>query len=150
MKKTIFIGSDHAGFLYKEKIKEILLSDGYEVYDKGCTDENSVDYPVFAGLVCKAIIENTNSLGILICGSGIGMSIAANKYRGIRCALCHNEYTAEMSRRHNNANILAIGARVIGIDLAISIVRKFLNTEFEGGRHQKRLDLICEAEKSQL
>ncbi len=149
MQKIIYIGSDHAGFLYKERIKEMLQSSGYKVTDRGCFDENSVDYPVYAGLVAKDISDSKDTFGILICGSGIGMSIAANKYKGIRCALCHNEYTAEMSRRHNNANVLALGARVIGIDLALSIVRRFLETEFEGGRHQKRLDLICEAEKSQ-
>ena len=150
MPQRIFIGSDHAGFLYKEKIREKLTSDGYIVTDKGCFGEESVDYPVFAGAVCTDVLKTENSLGILICGSGIGMSITANKYKGIRCALCHNEYTAEMSRKHNNANVLALGARVIGIDLAIEIVKKFISAQFEGGRHQKRLDLICEAEKSQL
>ncbi|MCX7958706.1 MAG: ribose 5-phosphate isomerase B [Deltaproteobacteria bacterium] len=149
MQKTIYLGSDHAGFSLKEKIKEMLISSGYQVIDKGCFDEQSVDYPVYAGLVAKEVINNKNSFGILICGSGIGMSITANKYKGIRCALCHNEYTAEMSRRHNDANVLALGARVTGVDLALAIVRRFISTEFEGGRHQKRLDLICEAEKFQ-
>ncbi len=149
MSKKIFIGSDHAGFLYKEKIKEGLSLNGYDVCDKGCFSDESTDYPIYAGAVCKDILTTENSIGILICGSGIGMSITANKYRGIRCALCHNEYTAEMSRRHNNANVLALGARVIGIDLALAIVNRFISTNFEGGRHQKRLDLICEAEKSQ-
>lgn len=149
MQKRIYIGSDHAGYSYKERIKEMLVSLGIQVIDKGCFDESSVDYPVYASLVAKEVSSNQDSLGILICGSGIGMSIAANKYKGIRCALCHNEYTAEMSRRHNNANILALGARVIGIDLALSIVKRFIETEFEGGRHQKRLDLICEAERFQ-
>jgi ribose 5-phosphate isomerase B len=149
MATKIFIGSDHAGFSYKERIKEILTQEGYEVIDKGCYEEKSVHYPIYAEAVCREVLSNLDSTGILICGSGIGMSIAANKYRGIRCALCTNEYMAEMSRRHNNANILAIGSRVIGIDLAISIVKRFLNSSFEGGRHQERLDLICKAEKSQ-
>ena len=149
MATKIFIGSDHAGFSYKERIKEILTQEGYEVIDKGCYEEKSVHYPIYAEAVCREVLSNPDSTGILICGSGIGMSIAANKYRGIRCALCTNEYMAEMSRRHNNANILAIGSRVIGIDLAISIVKRFLNSSFEGGRHQERLDLICKAEKSQ-
>jgi ribose 5-phosphate isomerase B len=145
MATKIFIGSDHAGFSYKERIKEILTQEGYEVIDKGCYEEKSVHYPIYAEAVCREVLSNPDSTGILICGSGIGMSIAAN----IRCALCTNEYMAEMSRRHNNANILAIGSRVIGIDLAISIVKRFLNSSFEGGRHQERLDLICKAEKSQ-
>jgi ribose 5-phosphate isomerase B len=149
MATKIFIGSDHAGFSYKERIKEILTQEGYEVIDKGCYEEKSVHYPIYAEAVCREVLSNPDSTGILICGSGIGMSIAANKYRGIRCALCTNEYMSEMSRRHNNANILAIGSRVIGIDLAISIVKRFLNSSFEGGRHQERLDLICKAEKSQ-
>jgi len=149
MATKIFIGSDHAGFSYKERIKEILTQEGYEVIDKGCYEEKSVHYPIYAEAVCREVLSNPDSTGILICGSGIGMSIAANKYRGIRCALCTNEYMSEMPRRHNNANILAIGSRVIGIDLAISIVKRFLNSSFEGGRHQERLDLICKAEKSQ-
>lgn len=147
--RLIYIGSDHAGFSYKEKIKKYLNDSGYTVIDKGCNSEESVNYPTYAEAVCKEVLKNNDSLGILICGSGIGMSIAANKYKGIRCALCLNEYMSEMSRRHNNANILALGSRVIGIDLAIAIVNRFLTSEFEGGRHQKRLDLICEAEKSQ-
>ncbi|MGC8926413.1 MAG: ribose 5-phosphate isomerase B [Myxococcota bacterium] len=147
--QKIYIGSDHAGFSYKEKIKEYLTNSGYTVIDKGCDSEESVHYPIYATSVSKEVLKDTESVGILICGSGIGMSIAANKYKGIRCALCLNEYMAEMSRRHNNANVLSLGSRVIGIDLAIAIVRRFLGSEFEGGRHQKRLDLICEAEKSQ-
>ncbi|MCX7943688.1 MAG: ribose 5-phosphate isomerase B [Deltaproteobacteria bacterium] len=149
MFKKIYIGSDHAGFLYKEKIREFLKTAGYEVVDKGCYSEEPVDYPTYALLVSKEVATTPESCGILICGTGIGMSITANKVHGIRCALCYNEYTAEMSRKHNNANILAMGSRVIGLDIAYSIVKRFLDTKFEGGRHQKRLDLICEAERSQ-
>ncbi len=149
MSCKIYIGSDHAGFSYKERIKEFLISCGHSVSDCGCNSEKSVHYPVYAEAVSRAVLADKDSIGILICGSGIGMSIAANKINGIRCALCSNEYMAEMSRRHNNANILAIGSRVTGIDLAISIVKRFLESKFEGGRHQERLELICKIEKSQ-
>lgn len=149
MSCKIYIASDHAGFLHKENIKEFLLSSGHTVKDLGCYSEESVDYPLYAESVCKEVLSNSDSKGILICGSGIGMSITANKFAGIRCALCLNEYMAEMSRRHNNANILAIGSRVTGIGLARAIVKRFLESDFEGGRHQKRLDLICKIERSQ-
>ena len=141
MKKKIAIGSDHAGYPLKEELKKYLKAKGYEVKDVGCYSEDSCNYPEFAFKVCQGVL-NDSCLGILICGSGIGMSISANRVKGIRAALCFNEYMAKMSRRHNNANILCLGARVIGSDLAISIVDSFLREEFEGGRHLKRINLI--------
>lgn len=138
----IFIGSDHAGFNYKKEIINFLEKDlNQKTEDVGCFSPESVDYPDIAKSVGNKVIEN-NALGILICGSGIGMSIAANKVKGIRCALCCNEYSAEMTRKHNNSNILALGERVIGIDIAKSIVKKFIAAEFEGGRHKIRVDKI--------
>jgi ribose-5-phosphate isomerase (EC 5.3.1.6) len=144
----IAIGSDHAGFRLKEKIKEFLLSKGYEVLDFGTNSTELTHYPIFAKEVARAVQRKEADFGILICGSGIGMSITANKFKGIRAALCLNEYMARMSRRHNNANVLCLGDRVLGEDLALSIVSAWLSEEFEGGRHQKRLELIQEIEES--
>jgi ribose 5-phosphate isomerase B len=143
----IAIGSDHAGFRLKEKIKEFLRSKGYEVLDFGTNSTESTHYPIFAKEVARAIQRREADFGILICGSGIGMCITANKFKGIRAALCLNEYMARMSRRHNNANILCLGDRVLGEELALSIVSAWLSEEFEGGRHQKRLELIQEIEE---
>ena len=141
MKKKIIIGSDHAGYSLKEELKKYLKGKGYESLDVGCHSEESCNYPEFAYKLCQQVLDNS-CLGILICGSGIGMSISANRIKGIRAALCVNEYMARMSRRHNNANVLCLGARVIGSDLAVSIVDSFLEEEFEGGRHEKRINLI--------
>lgn len=141
MGKKIIIGSDHAGYVLKERLKEFLVAKGYDVNDVGCHEEKSCDYPEFAEALCKGVLNNS-CLGILICGSGIGMSISANRIKGIRAALCFNEYMARMSRRHNDANVLCLGARVIGEDVAISIVETFVSEGFEGGRHQRRIDLI--------
>jgi ribose-5-phosphate isomerase (EC 5.3.1.6) len=143
----IAIGSDHAGFRLKEKIKQFLLSKGYEVLDFGTNSTDSTHYPLFAKEVAKAIQEKRADYGILICGSGIGMSITANKFPGIRAALCLNEYMARMSRMHNDANVLCLGDRVVGDELALSIVEAWLSTSFEGGRHQERIKLIEEIEK---
>ncbi|GAB6888019.1 ribose 5-phosphate isomerase B [Desulfothermus okinawensis JCM 13304] len=141
MEKKIVMGSDHAGYPLKENLKIFLQGKGYEVIDVGCDKENSCDYPEFAFKLCKKVVEDS-ILGILICGTGIGMSISANRVKGIRAALCFNEYMAKMSRRHNNANVLCLGARVIGEDLALSIVEAFLQEEFEGGRHLRRINQI--------
>ena len=141
MKYKIILGCDHAGFGLKQKLCVLLKQKGFDVIDIGCDSTASCDYPVFAKKLCKEVLKE-DGLGILICGSGIGMSITANKIKGIRAALCFNEYMAKMSRRHNNANVLCLGARVIGEDLAVSIVEVFLREEFEGGRHQRRIDLI--------
>lgn len=143
---TISIGSDHAGYPLKEKIKEFLLSRGYRVIDFGTTSTESTDYPLFAKEVCLAIQRGEAQRGILICGTGIGMSITANKFKGIRAALCLNEYMARMSRKHNDANVLCLGDRIIGDDLALSIVEAWLSTDFEGGRHERRVNLIKEIE----
>ncbi len=138
----IFIGSDHGGFDLKNEIIDFLKNElKEEVKDLGCYSKDSVDYPDIAKNVCDEVLKN-NAIGILICGTGIGISIAANKITGIRCALCGNEYSAMMAKRHNNANVLALGGRVIGPELAKNIVKTFLQSEFEGGRHQKRIDKI--------
>ena len=138
--KTIVLGSDHAGIMLKEQIKSYLLEEGYFILDKGCYTSESCDYPDIAELVCREI--NSETKGILVCGTGIGMSIKANRYNHIRCGLCTNELMAEMTRRHNDANVLAIGARILDNDTSFKIITKFLNTEFEGGRHQKRIDKL--------
>jgi len=137
-----FIGTDHAGFEVKPFVIEYLQKKGIEVEDLGCFSKESVDYPDFAHKVAKAVLENPGSKGILICGSGIGMSLAANKHKGIRAALCHDYYTAKMSRLHNDANILCFGARIVGKGEIESILEAWLNTEFEGGRHKRRVEKI--------
>ena len=143
---TIAIGSAHAGYPLKEKVKEFLLSKGYKVLDFGTQSTESTDYPLFAKEVCLSVQRGESQRGILICGTGIGMCITANKFRGIRAALCLNEYMARMSRKHNDANVLCLGDRIIGDDLALSIVEAWLSTDFEGGRHERRVRLIREIE----
>jgi len=139
----IIIGSDHAGFDLKEVCRADLESrQGYEVKDAGAFNRDSVDYPEVAHSLARAVESDEYDSGVLICGTGLGMSIVANRYAGIRAALCHNLYTARMSRLHNDANILVMGGRVIGPGLALEMVELFLNTPFEGGRHQQRLDQI--------
>ena len=139
----IIIGSDHAGFTLKEECKKLLADElGYDVKDVGVYDTRSSDYPDIAKEVAGAVSGGDFEKGILICGSGIGMSIAANRFRGVNAALCHNLYTADMCRKHNDANILVFGARVIGEGLALEMVKIFLTTEFEGGRHQMRINKI--------
>ena len=138
----IAVGSDHGGFEYKEQIVRFLADLGVEVEDVGCHSTESVDYPRFADLVCARVQSGTCDRGILICGTGIGMSIAANRHRDIRAALCHEAYTARMSREHNNANVLCLGGRVLGIEVALDIVGVWIETEFAGGRHQRRLDML--------
>lgn len=135
----IAIGADHGGYELKEAIVKLLGELGHEVDDVGCDSKDSVDYPEFAFSVCEKIISKNDEVGILVCGTGIGMSIAANRHRSIRAANCHDEYTARMSREHNNANILCLGARVIGNGVAESVVKVWLATEFAGGRHQVRI-----------
>jgi ribose 5-phosphate isomerase B len=139
----IVIGSDHAGFDMKEECKSFLAGSGeYTLMDMGVYNRDSSDYPRIAQQVARTVAAGEYQRGILICGSGIGMSIAANRFRGIRAALCHNLYLARMSRLHNDANILVLGGRVIGGALAMEIVDVFLKTECEGGRHKARLDMI--------
>ena len=136
----IAIGSDHGGFELKQILVKKLSNCGHEVNDLGCNSNDSVDYPDFADQVCEQVIDGKVQYGILICGTGIGMSMAANRYRGIRAALCYTEYSARMSREHNDANILCLGDRVLGKGLAENIVDVWLTTSFSGGRHQKRID----------
>jgi ribose 5-phosphate isomerase B len=139
---VIPIGADHAGFILKGKIINFLESQGYQVQDFGCFSEDSIDYPDFAHPVAKLVEENKGMLGILICGSGNGINMTANKHAGIRSALCWDVEIASLARQHNDANIVALPARFISEDLALEIVRTFLGTEFEGGRHQRRIDKI--------
>ena len=134
------IGCDHGGIDLKNLVVALLQEEGCRVIDKGCHTHDSVDYPDFAQAVCAAVNSGEVQRGILICGTGIGMSMAANRHPGIRAALCHELFTARMSREHNDANILCLGARVIGPGLALEIVRTWLHTDFAGGRHQTRID----------
>ena len=138
----ISIGADHAGFSVKEKIRKYLDSKGYTIIDKGTYSEDSVDYPEFGHVVGNSVQGGESTKGIVICGSGIGISIAANKIDGIRAALCATPEHARMSRLHNDANVLAVGARMTDYDIIIQIVDTWLNTEFEGGRHSTRVNNI--------
>lgn len=138
----IAIGADHAGFELKELISKIVEETGHEVIDMGTGSSCSVDYPDYAEAVAQAVSDGKTERGILICGTGIGMSIVANKFKNIRAALCNDLFTAKMSRLHNDANILCMGARVIGKGLAIEIVKTWLNTPFEAERHLKRVEKI--------
>lgn len=139
----IAIGNDHVAVEAKTQIKEYLIEKGYEVEDFGAHTPNRCDYPVYGEMVANAVAGGEADLGILICGTGVGISLAANKVRGIRAVVCSEPYSARLSRQHNNTNILAFGARVIGIELAKMIVDQWLTAEFEGGRHQTRIDMIA-------
>ena len=140
MVMKIAIGADHGGFQMKEMVKEFVCSLGHEVDDAGCFSMDSVDYPGFAKTVSEKVQNGACNVGILICGTGIGMSLVANRFSAVRAALCHDEYTARLSREHNDANILCLGARVIGDGVAQGIVKTWLETDFAGGRHQRRID----------
>jgi len=144
----IIVASDHAGFEFKNHILRYLSEKEIETLDLGTKNNNSVDYPDYASKVAKLISAGEIDQGILICGTGIGMSIAANKFTGVRAALCHNLETAEASRRHNDANILVLGSRVLTETVALSIVKTWLDTQFDGGRHQDRVDKIHAIEKA--
>lgn len=139
----IAIGSDHAGFDLKEKIKGLLTNKNIEVEDFGTFSTASVDYPDFAHPTSKAVEDNKADLGILLCGSGNGIAMTANKHQGIRAAICWNTELAELARQHNDANILVLPARFISEDLGLEIVKSFLNNEFEGGRHKRRVEKIA-------
>ena len=143
----IAIGCDHAAYEAKEAIKQYLLDQGFTVDDKGCFSTESVHYPIYGQAVAEAVMNGEAEKGVLICGTGIGMSIVANKFPGIRAALCHNDFTAEASREHNDANILVMGARVISISQMKSIVDIWFHAYFAGGRHETRIDMIKEIEK---
>lgn len=144
----LIIGCDHGGFFLKKELIEYLQKSGFDCIDVGTFDTASVDYPDYASKVCEKVLSEKGTKGILICGTGLGMSIAANKFNGIRAAVCTDEYMAEYTRRHNDANVLCLGARVIGPGLAVSITDVFLKTDFEGGRHTRRLDKIREIESN--
>ena len=143
----ISMGCDHGGFALKEHIKGYLEGKGHTVVDCGTYSTDSCDYPVFGKKAAEAVADGSCDTGIVICTTGIGISITANKVKGIRCALCGDPLSAEMTRRHNNANMLAMGAGMIGKNMAERIVDTFLSTEFEGGRHERRVNLISEMEK---
>lgn len=147
-KPRVALGADHAGFQAKESLKKYLQSAGYAVNDAGPSSEESVDYPDFAAKVALSVREGRDDLGILICGTGIGMAIAANKVGGIRAAVAHNAMTARMSREHNDANVLAMGARVLNEHQIIEAAASFLEAQFAGGRHQRRVDKISELDHS--
>ncbi len=142
--ETVLIGSDHAGFELKKFLTANLERMGISVVDVGCYSQDSCDYPTFAQDLCRRIGRGESSRGILICGTGLGMSMAANRFKGIRASLCTSEYQARMSRAHNDSNVLVLGSRVTGQELALYILRAWLETPFEAGRHQRRLDLIEE------
>ncbi|MFU0833195.1 MAG: Ribose-5-phosphate isomerase [Oscillospiraceae bacterium] len=146
----IALGADHGGFALKEAIRQYLESQKIEYRDFGTFNENSVDYAPIAAQVAHYIADGNAELGILCCGTGIGMSIAANKVKGIRAAVCANAYCAEITRHHNNANILCLGGRVINEQQAVEFVKLFLNAPFDGGRHQRRIDEIAQIERGEL
>lgn len=150
MDRRIAIGCDHGGFALKRELIPFIDSLGYELIDMGCYDENSVDYPDVAFSLAERVGSGEISRGILICGTGIGISISANKVRGVRCALCTDETMARLTREHNDSNILALGGRIVGTELAKSIVKTWLETEFSRGeRHVKRIGKISEYENKQ-
>ena len=146
----IAVGCDHGGFDHKNAIADHLKQRGFEVVDYGIYENQSVDYPDIASKLCKGILEGEADLGILVCGTGIGMSIAANKFKGIRAAACSEHFSAKYTRLHNNSNVLCLGGRVIGIGTALELADLFVDTEFEGGRHQNRIDKIEKIENSNL
>lgn len=139
---TYFIATDHAGFKIKNHIKAFIEKEGHEVVDLGVHSEERVDYPDYAHELCQRVLQTPESAGVLVCGTGIGMSISANRHKGIRAALCHDAYTAKLTRLHNDANVLCLGERVVGLGVIDSILEAFLNTPFEGGRHACRIGKI--------
>lgn len=145
----IALGSDHAGFPLKERVAKHLADAGHDVIDLGTDSEESVDYPSFCAAAGRAVVSGDADLGMVFGGSGQGEQIAANKVHGVRAALCLNEWMARMARRHNDANVLALGARVLGEELALSIIDVFLAEDFEGGRHQRRVDQIAGIEQEE-
>lgn len=145
---NLYIASDHAGYELKFNLVSLLLEEfkDYEVFDCGPYSDESVDYPDYAEHVCEKVLNDKGSFGILVCGTGVGMSIAANKVNGIRAALCNDIYTAALCRQHNDANILCMGSRVIGTGVATQVIKTFLESKFEEGRHTTRIDMIKKIE----
>jgi len=140
--KKVFLASDHAGFALKQDISKFLTNKGIKIMDLGTKNDNSVDYPDYAHLLAKKIKTKNNNIGVLVCGSGIGMSMAANRHKNIRAALCHNIKSAKLSRKHNNANVIALGSRLTKKNVALRCVNIFLKTNFDGGRHLRRTKKI--------
>ena len=140
--KKVIIASDHAGFKLKEEIKNFLINNRKKVLDLGTNNTNSVDYPVFAHRLSKRMKRNSKQFGVLVCGSGIGMSMTANKHKNVRAALCYNVKSARLSRQHNNANVITIGARLTKKNVALKCVNTFIKTNFMGGRHLRRIKKI--------
>ena len=150
MISSIALGADHAGYGLKEALKGWLINHGYQVLDLGTHSTDSVDYPDYAALVAESVVDHKVERGLLVCGTGIGMSMAANKVPGIRAALCADLYTARMSREHNDANVLALGGRLTGRETGLDILRAWLETSFAGGRHARRVDKIAEMERGAM
>ena len=148
--KNIMIGSDHAGYELKLQVIEHLKELGYTPIDVGTDTTESCDYPIFANRLCVGIKEGKAPLGILVCGTGIGMSLVANKHKGIRAACCSDTFSARLTREHNDANVLCFGARVVGMGLAFDLVDNFLGAEYQGGKHAKRVDMITEVENGNI
>ena len=148
--KNILIGSDHAGYELKLKVIEHLKELGYTPIDVGNDSLESCDYPVFANRLCVGIQEGKAPLGILVCGTGIGMSLVANKHKGIRAACCSDTFSARLTREHNDANVLCFGSRVVGMGLAFDLVDNFLSAEYQGGKHAKRVDMITAVENGNI
>ena len=150
MKRKIYIGADSAGYLLKEEFKKHLTEAGYELTDMGCDSTASCHYPEFAAKVARAVQKDPDgSFGILVCGTGIGMSMCANKFKGVRAAVAGDTFSARMTRAHNDANVLCVGARVIGSHLALDILDEFLKAEYEGGRHAIRVAMMADIENEQ-
>ena len=142
MPDTVAFAADHAGFELKDALIPVLREMGYEVLDLGTNRRDSVDYPIYGEAVAKAMQEGRAKWGVLVCGTGIGISIAANRHRHVRAALCHDSTTARLARQHNDANVLVLGGRLIGVDVAKDCVKAFFTTDWEGGRHAKRVALL--------
>jgi ribose 5-phosphate isomerase B len=145
--RTVALGSDHAGYELKKAISDWLKGNGWDVRDVGAPSAERADYPIYGKAAAEMVQSGECRLGVLICGTGVGIALAANKMRGIRCAVCSEPFTAKLARQHNDANMLGLGARVVGPGLALMIVEEFLNADFEGGRHKIRVDMITQIEE---
>lgn len=149
MSESIALASDHAGYILKQHLVQFLRERGFNVHDLGAHDERSVDYPEYADVLVSMILSSGCSRGILVCGTGIGMSIRANRHRGIRAANCSDLFSVRMARAHNDANVLTLGSRIIAPELAEELVRVFLETPYDGGRHQRRVEMLDEPSQAE-